>query len=244
MLVLVVLYVGLVAYSAVQVVKSAPRVGPVSSAIESNGTVGVSTSFMISDPSLFAIQQFALHFRILNGSGTLLVASTAGPTDIAADSVEVLPVHLFLPLTVAGASLLTEDQYLEWEVWGNASYGYLFSVSLGVQTQKSWGAPFANVSVTVGAPTLVNGSEVVAVTLSFANDASFTDAGSLDFQVVSTGGPACAQGSFLLNVPPNTPYDQTENLALASGCNPSGGHVDAQYVGSGFILSLPSEPVP
>jgi hypothetical protein len=48
----------------------------------------------------------------------------------------------------------------------------------------------------------------------------------------------------VLNVPPGNPYAKTENVALASGCDPSGGHVDAQFVGSGFSLSMPPEPIP
>ncbi|MGB6442590.1 MAG: hypothetical protein WBF81_04760, partial [Thermoplasmata archaeon] len=181
-LVLVLVYVGIVAYSAVQIVRSAPRVGPVTTAFESNGTIGITTAFLLSNPGFFSIQQFALHFRILNGSGDLVVASTVGPKPIAASSQQSLPVALFLPLAGQGASLLTQNQYLDWEVWGNASYGYLFTVSVNVSTERSWGAPFANLSVSVGAPMMVGGMEMVPVTLSFSNDATFADTGDLNVE--------------------------------------------------------------
>jgi hypothetical protein len=243
-LILIILYVGIVAYSAVQVVKSAPRVGSVATEFESNGTVGVSTSFTLSNPGFFEIQQFALQFRILNGTGGLLIASTIGPTNVAPSSSQSLPVSLYLPLTAEGVSLLTENQYLQWQVWGNASYGYLFSASIGVVTQKSWGAPFDNLSVTVGTPSTANGTVTAPVTVTFSNNADFLDAGSLNFQVVSASGSTCARGSFSLNVPQNSQFDQTQHVALASACDPSGGHISAQYVGSGFTLSLPRESIP
>ena len=83
-LVLVLLFVGFVAYSAVQVVKSAPRVGPVSMAMEANGTVGIDTSFTISNPSYFTIQKFTWPIDAIfqNNSGVYVVHVTLpGPTE-------------------------------------------------------------------------------------------------------------------------------------------------------------------
>jgi|HubBroStandDraft_1064217.scaffolds.fasta_scaffold00240_17 hypothetical protein len=243
-LVLVLLYVGIVAYSAVEVVKSSPGVGNSSTTMDSNGTVAISTSFTLPNSGFFPIQQFALHFRILNTTGDVLVASTVGPTDIPAGSNQSIPVELYFPLTGGGASLLTENQYLQWQVWGNATYGYLFAISIDIATEKSWGAPFANLSVRVGTPSGGNGSTVVPVSVTFSNDASFSDSGSLDFQVVPASGPDCGQGSFVLNVPSNSPFSQTQNIAVASGCDPSGGHVAAEYVTPGSTVPLPSEAIP
>jgi hypothetical protein len=243
-LVLIIVFVAVVAYSAVQVVKAHPSVGTSTYTVEPNETVGVFTSFSLTNPTYFAIQQFGLQFRIANASNVLLVDSSAGPITIAAGASTTVPVDLYVPLTAAGTSLLTQDQYLQWDVWGNASYAYLFSVSIGVETQRSWGAPFNNLTVQVGTPAIVNGSEAIPVTLAFSNDANFADDGSLTYQVVPASGPDCSHGAFVLNVPPDTGYEETQNVALASGCNPSGGHVDAQFVGSGFTVSLPPEPIP
>jgi hypothetical protein len=244
LLVVIILFVAFVAYSAVQVAKTAPRVGTSSYALESNDTVGITTSFTLSNPSYLPIQQFGLEFRVLNGTGTPLISSAVGPTTIAGGSSTVLPVALYVPFSSGGASLLTENQYLEWDVWGNATYGYLFSISIGVETQKAWGAPFDNLSVTVGPPGMVNGSEAIPVTVTFSNDANFADAGDLNFQVVPTSGPDCAHGTFLMNVPGGSPYSNTQDVPIMSGCNPAGGHVDAEFVGGGASVSLPPEPIP
>ncbi|MGA8303426.1 MAG: hypothetical protein WB873_07010 [Thermoplasmata archaeon] len=243
-LVLIIVFVGIVAYSAVQVVKTRPSVGSSTVALESNDTIGITTSFHLTNPGMFTIQQFALHFRVLNGTEALLLDSTAGPVDIASGSNESLPVALYIPMTAAGMSLLTQSQSLDWNVWGNASYAYLFSVSVDISTQKAWGAPFDNLTATVGAPEMVNGSESVPVTIAFSDDASFADAGALEYQVVPPTGPDCAQGAFSMNVPPDSPYSNTQYAALASGCNPSGGQVDSEFVGSGFGVSLPPEAIP
>jgi hypothetical protein len=243
-LVLVIVFVAAVAYSAVQVVKTRPQVGQSAVAEEVNGTVGLTTSFTLANPGFFPIQGFGLAFRIANASGDLLVASVAGPVTIDAQTTEMLPIALYIPLTTSGTSLLTEDQSLRWDVWGNATYGYLFPLSVNVQTNRSWGAPFANLSVSVGAPEMQGGSEVVPITLTFSNDASFTDAGNLDFQVVPVSGPECAQGSFALDVPSHTPYSQTENVPFTTGCDPSGGHVGAQYVTPTYSVALPPEAIP
>lgn len=244
LLILLVVFVLFVAYSAVQIARTAPREGPASYALEANDTVGITTSFMLTNPSLLPIQNFGLEFRVLNGTGVPLIHSAVRPTSIAARSSVALPVALYIPFSLGGASLLTQNQYLQWDVWGNATYGYLFTVSLEVETQKAWGAPFDNVSIAVGAPGIVNGSEAIPVTLAFSNDANFADAGNLDFQVVPTAGPNCAEGSFVLNVPSGNPYANTEDVPIRTGCDPAGGHVAAEFVGPGFSVSLPSEPIP
>jgi hypothetical protein len=248
-LVLIIVFVAVVAYSALQVVKTHPRVGTSTEGYEPNDTVGISTSLTLSNPTYFAIQQFALEFRIVNDSGVTLVDSTTGAATIAAGASETIPINLYVPITASDASLLTENQYLQWDVWGNASYAYLFAVSIGVETNRSWGAPFDDLAVTVGTPMMTGGTVEVPVTLSFANDATFADTGDLNFQLVPTAGPDCAQGSFALNVPAqgngnDNNYDQTQNVALATGCNPAGGYVSAEFVGDGFVVPFTPEPIP
>jgi hypothetical protein len=243
-LVVIIVFVAFVAYSAVQVAKTHPTVGSSTSQLESNDTVGLMTSLTISNPSAFAIQNFEIQVRILNGTGLPLVDTTAGPTSVSSGSSVDLPLALYVPITAEGESLLVENQQLDWNVWGNASYGYLFSISLGVQTNKSWGAPFDNLSVSVGTPTMSGGSYSVPVTLSFVDDASFSDVGTLSFEILPPSGASCGSGSFALNVPAGSPYSQTQSVGVASGCDPAGGHVDSQFVGDGIDVALPPEPMP
>ncbi len=243
-LVLVIVFLAIVAYSAVQVVKSKPGVGTSTTEVEPNDTIGVATSFSMSNPTYFAIQHFSLHFLILNATGAHLIDTTAGPETIAAGGTTVLPIDLYLPISASETGLLTENQYLDWNVWGNASYAYLFTVSIGVNTERAWGAPFDNLSVEVGTPFVANGVEEIPVTITFADDASFADQGTLDFQVSPPAGAECAQGSFALNVPAGTDYDQTQDVGIANGCDPAGGHVAAEFLVNGATIPLPSEAIP
>jgi hypothetical protein len=243
-LVVLILFVAFVAYSAVEVARTGPRVGSATDTLEANDTIELATSLSLSNPSLLPIQNFGLEFRILNASGGPIVDSTVGPASVPGGGSTTLPVDLFIPITAQGESLLTENQYLQWNVWGNASYGYLFSISLGVQTQKAWGAPFDNLTITVGAPFMQGGTTVVPVTLSFTDNANFADDGTLSFEIVPPSGPDCGSGAFALDVPPGTPYSNTQNVGVTAGCNPSGGTVDSQFVGSGIDVTLPPEAIP
>jgi hypothetical protein len=243
-LVLTIVFVAFVAYEAVQVVKSRPQVGSSAVALEPNGTVGFLTSFSLTNPTYLPIQAFSLQLRILNDTGQLLLDQGTPVTTIGSMASTVVPVDFYLPLSSGDASLLTVDQYLNWNIWGNATYGYLFPVSIGVQTQRSWGAPFDNLSVAVGAPVDMGGTLVVPVDLSFTNDASFADDGDVEFQVVSSGGATCASGSFTIDVPSNTGYAMMQNVPITPGCNPSGGHVDAQYLEGGTSIPLPPQAIP
>ncbi len=241
--VVILVFVGVVAYSAVQIVHAQPRLGNTTPTVEPNDTVGIATSFSVANPTYFTIQHLALHFLVLNASNVELVDSTSGPVSIPAGGVADLPIELYVPLTAAGTSLLTENQYLAWNVWGNASYADLFSVSVGEATQRAWGAPFDDLRITTGTPVSVDGVEEVPVTVSFANDADFAVAGAVDFQVVPPSGPNCAQGTFALNVPPGTSFNDTQNVGIAPGCVASGSQVDAQYVGNGVTVPLPPEAI-
>jgi len=243
-LVLLVVFVAFVAYSAIQIVHAQPHLGTSNSTVEPNDTVDIATAFTLTNPTYFSIQQFALHFLIVNATNVVILDSRSNAIAIPAGGQADVPINLYVPLSAAGESLLTEDQYLDWNVWGNASYAYLFTVSIGEQTERAWGAPFDDLRVAVGAPVLVNGAEEVPVTVSFSNDATFALAGALNFQVVPPSGPDCAQGTFGLNVPSQTAYNQTQDVGIAAGCDPAGGEIDSEYVGNGFSVPLPPEPIP
>jgi hypothetical protein len=243
-LVVIIVFVAFVVYSAVQVAKSRPQVGNSTSQLESNNTVGITASLSISDPSYLPIQNFEIQVEIRNGSGLSLVDTTIGPTTIAAGGTANVPLDLYIPITAEGESLLTQNQNLAWNIWGNASYGYLFSISLGAETNRSWGAPFADLHVTVGTPSGSGGTYSVPITLSFTDDASFADTGTLSFQVVPASGPSCGSGAFSLDVPANSPYNSTQSVGLTSGCDPAGGEVTSQFVGDGIDVTLPPEAIP
>ena len=244
-IVLLILFVGVVAYSAVQVVRSSPQIASPTVALEPNGTVGLTTSFGLTNAGYFPIQELALRFLVLNDSGGSLVAAADPPISIASGASAVVPVAIYLPLnSSAGASLLTEDQYLHWDVWGNATYGYLFAISIAISTDRSWGAPFDDLVIGVGAPVDQAGQLSAPVTIAFVNDATLADDGSLAFQVEPASGPACGTGSVAIDVPAGDAYNATESVPIAMGCDPSGGHVISQYLEDGTAIPLPPEAIP
>jgi len=245
-LVVTIVFLATVAYSAVRFVQSSPERGGYAAQFASNGTVAVTGSVELSNPGFYPVDGFTLGLRVLNSSGWFLGEIHAGPVTLAPGVATTVPLALYLPV-VAGTpaeSLLVADQDLTVGVWGNTTYAYLFPISVHFSQTKFWGAPFSNLTVTPGSPTLENGSVVVPVTVTFANHATFTEFGTLNFQVFPASGPACGSSSFALNVLPGARFDQTENVGLSAGCSIAGGHVDATFASGGTVLPLPSESLP
>jgi len=245
-LVALVVFAGTVAYSAVEVARSSPQSRGLSASIATNGTIEISGSFTLSNPGLYPIQGFKLTARIANDVGVFLGQLGVGPTAIAPSSTGTFPIALYLPIATSGAvaSLLTEDQYLRVNAWGNATYAYLFPLSVALSENRSWGAPFEALQASVGAPTGGGGSITVPVTVTFSNHAGFPDEGVLTYTIESSGGVDCGGGSFTIDVPPGALYDQTQDVSLNSGCSPAGGQLVSSYSTGGTPFPLPTEPIP
>jgi len=245
-LIVLILFLASVGYSAVELVKSSPQSGGYSAGFGANDTVAVTGSLSLSNPGFYPVSGFSLNLRIQNASGTLLGNLAEGPETLPAHTTTVFPIALYLPITPNGpaASLLTTDQNLVLGVWGNATFAYLFPVSLHFDENKSWGAPFAEFLVQPGSPTTANGTTTVPVTVSFSNHASFAEVGMLEVVLLSSDGTACGAGGFSLNVLPSGFYYQTQAIDLASGCSLQDGSAEAAYTGSGATIPLPPEALP
>jgi hypothetical protein len=245
-LVVIVLFLATVAYSAVRLVDSSPQTGGYAASFASNDTVAITGSVVLSNPGYYPVAGFTLGLRVLNNSGGFLGTLKAGPVTLAAGSSTTFPIALYLPISAGSPaeSLLVTDQELTVGFWGNTTYAYLFPISVHFTQTKSWGAPFADLKVTAGAPTLIGGTVFVPVTISFTNDASFAEVGSLNVQVVQANGFVCGGGSFPLNVAPGDLYDQTQNVDVSSGCSTAGGYVASEFVSGGTIIPLPPEALP
>ncbi len=244
--VVLILYAGTVVYSAYEVARSSPQSHGFTAMFAPNGTVEIEGSFSLSNPGFYPIQSFSLTARVTNASGVFLGDLKVGPTEIAPSSTGVFPLAVYLPVTAgsAAASLLTEDQYLGLDAWGNATYAYVFPLSVTLSETRSWGAPFEGFSATAGTPTGGPGGITVPVTITFTNDASFTEDGTLAITIASSGGTACGGTSFPIDVPPGNLYDQTESVSLAAGCSPAGGSVLSTYTSEGTTIVLPPEAIP
>lgn len=245
-LVVVIVFLGTVAYSAVRLVQSSPQTGGYAARFAPNSTVAITGSVALSNPGYYPVAGFTLDLRVLNSTGVFLGALTAGPVTLAAGSTSNFPIALYLPIATGSPaeSLLVTDQDLTVGLWGNTTYAYLFPISVHFTQTKFWGAPFSDLTVSAGAPMLMGGTLVVPVTLTFTNDASFTELGTLNIQVVQADGFVCGGSSFPLNVAPGDLFDQTQNVALTSSCSTAGGHVDAEFVGGGTSIPLPPEALP
>lgn len=246
MVVLLLVYASTVAYSAVEVAQSSPQSHSLEPSFAANGTIEVTGSFSVSNPGLYPIQGFALSARVANETGALLGTTGVGPSNIAPSSTVEFPIALFVPVSAHGpaASLLTKDQVLEVNAWGNATFAYLFPLSLSLSENRSWGAPFEGLVVGVGTPTVQGGTIVVPVTVQFSNHASSADNGTLRFLLESSHSVVCGTGAFDLDVLSGAPYEDTQNVAVSSGCSLAGGEVLSTYATASGSVPLPSEAIP
>ncbi len=244
-LVLLILYAGTVAYSAIEVARSSVQSHSLSASFASNGTVEIAGSFTLSNPGLYPIDKVALTALIANGEGVFLGRLAVGPNDIAPSSTGVFPFAIYLPVSVSAAeSLLTVDQTLGVNAWGNATYAYLFPLSISLVENRSWGAPFEGFRATVRTPTGGGGTLLVPVLVTFSNHANSPDQGTLAFVIESSGGIVCGSGSFPINDAAGALYDQTENVAVSAGCSLTGGHLLTTYSSGGSTVPLPPEAIP
>lgn len=245
-LVVLILFTVSVAYSAISTVRSGSSVGSITEAFAANGTLVLSGTLTLNNNGLYPVQSLTLSVRITNASGSPVGATELGPTRLPSASSVVEPLTLYVPVngSGAGASLLTEDQSLPVSVWANATFGYLFPISLAISTTRSWGAPFADLSVSVGTPAVNGTGTYVPITLSFQNHSPVADVGDLNVVLLSRGGARCGADGFPLDVAPGSPFSQMTTVALSSGCSPLGGSVQSSYVTPAFTVDLPTEPIP
>jgi hypothetical protein len=241
-----VVFAGTVAYSAFEVARASPQSRGLSASFAPNDTIEVSGSFTLSNSGFYPIQGFALTARILDASGGFLGKVGVGPTDVPGASTGEFPISLYFPISASGpaTSLLTQDQYLSVDAWANATYAFLFPLSVALTETRAWGAPFVNFQASVGTPSGGGGTLSIPVTVTFSNHANFAEVGTLSFSIVSSNLVTCGGGSFPLDVPPGGLYDQTTNATLSSGCSPSGGELESSYTSGGMTIALPSEPIP
>jgi len=245
-LVVLIVYAGTVAYSAAEVAHASVQSRSLSAVFVSNGAIEISGSFTLSNPGLYPIQDLELAARLANESGVHLATLSVGPRTVAGHATELFPIDVSLPISDSGAveSLLVKDQYIEVNAWANVTYAYLFSLSAALSENRSWGAPFEGLHVTVGTPSIGNGSVTAPVTVTFSNHASFVENGALSFVIESSASVDCGGGSFSVDVPPGALYDQTQNVTLSTGCSPLGGQLLVTYTIGGSTTSLPPEPIP
>ncbi len=245
-LLVLILFLASAVYSAAELARSGAWTTQLAPEFGSNDSLDVRGSFSVDNSGLYPVDGLDLSVRVLNGSGVFVGATTATGAHLSAARTTVVPLSLAVPIRAsdAGTSLLVRDQTVELALWANATYAYLFPVSLHADQNRSWGAPFEGFAVRVGAPTLENGSTVVRVTVSYTNDAAYPESGALVLSVVGSNGTACGGTTFPVDAPAGTAYSRSETLSLASGCAEAGGTVVTRYTAPGGTVPLPTEPIP
>ncbi len=249
-LVVALVFVASVVYSGAELARSSPQTGGYTAGFAANDTVSVSGSLVLSNPGFYPMNGLSFEFHVLNASGGPLGDARSAPFDLAPGATTALPLELYLPISASGpaASLLVRDQTLHVELWGNATYAYLFPISVHFEQNRSWGAPFSGFSATLGAPASVNGSVAVPVTIDFSNHAPDPEPGALDVLVLSSTGASCGGATFSFGsapgVTPGASYSQTQTVAIAAGCSLQGGTIVATYVGPLASIPLPPEAIP
>ncbi|HYB77360.1 MAG TPA: hypothetical protein VEE83_01595, partial [Thermoplasmata archaeon] len=116
--------------------------------------------------------------------------------------------------------------------------------SVSLSQNRSWGAPFEGLHASLGAPVVMGGQVSVPVHVTFSDQSSEDDVGTMSFVIISASSVACGGATFPISVPSGSYFDQTEDATLSSGCSPAGGHLVITYTTPSGTLAFPPEPIP
>ncbi|MGA7923121.1 MAG: hypothetical protein WCA77_04020 [Thermoplasmata archaeon] len=245
-LVVIILFLAAVGYSAVQIRPSFSGANATNGTLGANGTVRVYSLLNLSNPGLFALDNVGLSVNVLLPSGSLLTTSKTSAMSVAAGHTASIPISFFFPLPALGrnANLLTNDTNLTTDTWFNATFADVLPFGGFEPATFTWGAPFADFNVTVLSHTFdpSNGTTMAVVQTTFENHAGFPDAGRLTVEVENGLGEVCPMVSTVtIYVVPHGSYNQTNTFYVASGCN--GSTLVVLYDGPGFEVTLAKEAV-
>ncbi len=245
-LIVLIVFLGTAIYSTVRLVQSIPQPGPLSYEFGENGSIELNGTIRVGNPGLYPIDDFQVTLRVLNSTGELLGQSDELARTLPAGSSSNYSVGVEIPVgpSGAGGSLLVADQYLVVDTWGNATFAYLFPVSIHLAQNVSWGAPFAGYRVTIGVAPPPTGPATVPVTVSFADNAQLPEAGELEVTLESARGVSCGASDYPVDVTSGGAYSVTQDVAVASGCSLAGGSAVSTFVTQGLTISLPPEAFP
>ncbi len=175
--------------------------------------------------------------------GLLVPYSTTGAVTFAPGGRSTrFGISVVIPETTLqadGARLLLDNTTISGDVWLNGSYAWIYQIGFTVVLNGTWGAPFSNLTVKPGTPTIAEGQTTVSATIDYRNNAFFAVGGNLTFQVVD-GGTDCGPP---VNLPVDTPSDTNFtgelNLTGPTSCMVPGAEVDASYTLGTLNIPLP-----
>jgi hypothetical protein len=145
----------------------------------------------------------------------------------------------------AGPFLLLHDSEIEGALWLNATYAAVIPVNLEVAFQYHWGAPFANLSYSIGTPTAgPNQTVLIPVTITFENHTpGLALAGNLTATVTEPNGTVCTRQVFPVYTH-NGPVTLSETFVAPQNCTLSGDTITSVFKAPGIDIVLPTETIP
>ena len=243
-LTVLIIYVGLVIYSA-SMVKPSTKGGASAAHLESNGTAQITQSVNLSNPGFFGFSDLTTAVVLTWPNGTFVGSGGSAPLSVPGGGEGRINVSFWLPLATSASQLLTHSASLTLKLWLNLTYASLLTLHVSNQQNYSWGAPFANFNATPGSPTpQSNGTLLVPVTVSYNNEADFGVGGTASVRVLSSTGAACTSSSLNVGTSAHGSFYQTVDLYLAASCNPSGGSIVVTFTGSGITYTFPPQGIP
>ncbi|HEV2520601.1 MAG TPA: hypothetical protein VGX00_08340 [Thermoplasmata archaeon] len=243
--VIVAIFIVLAVYSAAQL-RPGPGAGPTGSFAPGPGnTVLLRTNVSIVNPGYFALSDLTVHLIVrLPGPGGAVVAQGASPpVSIPNGGQGEVPIELSVPIAASvDAPLLTHDMVLPESTWVNATYAQVFAIALTLPRNVSWGAPFANLSVTEGNPRLLgNGTTEASFNLSFSDDAGFPIAGAIHYAITNSSDAQCTSGSLPISVGAHSPFRGGTTLFVSPACRPPGDRLSVEFDGGSWNVPLVQE---
>ncbi|MGI0139541.1 MAG: hypothetical protein ACREBT_00055 [Thermoplasmata archaeon] len=236
--VVLLVYVGSIAYSAAHVSVQTPNGGFGSLGGQSLGPnrVSYSTEINLTNGGFYSITGFSVSVVSYLAGGPVVGGYAGQSTTIGAGARMQIPLQVDVNVAPGypGQMLLTQNATLEIEGWVNATLGYLVSASVGFTggNGTSWHAPFADYRVGATIAGLL-----ADATLEFTNGLDLTLAGTLTLTLVDASDAACGSGTMAVNVPGSHSFSGSTEIALSAGCTPA--FAESTLSGPGYALTLP-----
>ncbi|MEM0128873.1 MAG: hypothetical protein QXG65_01730 [Thermoplasmata archaeon] len=238
--VVLVVYLGLVTYSATQLGVSPPSSIPTTPALAGESLV-MATEVNLTNAGILPITGVSVTTLARSASDPASVGVLrASLADLGPGARATLPVGL--AVTVApdtpGQALLVENTTLTALGWLNATLGYGIPISISFVPGGTivWTAPFSGYSVHVAS------GNPAPTTLSFYNGLSIPWSGALTLRLVSANGTGCGTATVALSAGAHGAVQRTVSIALQPAtCLPA--EAASSLTGSGYSWTLPEVPV-
>jgi hypothetical protein len=254
-LVFLVLFLATVAYSAVELGEGvAKQSGSIQHSLSASivGTdVLVNVTFPIPNQGYYNIRDLTLVAIFTNQTiqSSPLAVTTGGPANIPGHGKgNVSLLTAFDMANPAGPFLLLNDAEIQGELFLNATYAAIVPVNLVVGFNYSWGAPFANLSYTIGTPVPESNDTVaIPVTINFVNHTpGLVLSGDVNVVVTQPNGTVCTRQTFPVQTH-DGPVSLMETFYSPDDCSISGDTITSVFTSPGpppFSINLPSETIP